>query len=271
MSNHDPKQIQCTLRPAASGSLTRGNLQWVLENLYDAIDALSPGGGYNYGQNPDIIPTVPNAANDEFEVGGLDTTGTRFTGATAWAWYQQSASTVSITGKGFAVIGYSSADTTNTLRGIEQVAPSPPWTYRAKVFFGTAHIDNFTFFGLYARGSGSWYGHNPAQLCGIGYSNDHIFIAYEDPGFFLHSWKISPHSHRQRSGFYLEIENDGTNLHHRVSGSGVDDTFYELLSFPLTANNMGGVVNYIGLGFYVSGNAAAISGNFVCEWFRRIA
>ena len=75
---------------------------------------------------------------------------------------------------------------------------------------------------------------------------------------FMDAWAMI------RSAFYLEIENDGTNLYSRISTSGHN---FFLMQTIAIADYLGAAPTDIGIFMYREGAALAIS----CDWFRRMA
>lgn len=212
------------------------------------------------GNSPDAIPINPNVADDEFEGTSLDTGGTRFPSATSWAWQNQDSSTITYSYSGI-VIAMNTGDPISELRGIEQVAPSTPWTFRAKTSLALGDIsqDYRTGFFIHNGTATNNYTFGPAVVSGS-YT---IRVRESITAGFSWDWDVS-----QASPVYLEIENDGTNIIFRASLTGHNGSFYTLISETLASRITS--VTRIGLGVYQDGGAGNLVG-MCAEWFRRIA
>lgn len=218
------------------------------------------------GISVDDHPSNGNVANDEFEGSSLDTTGTRFTGANAWSWYQQSSSSIT-QANGSSVLLGDVGDAVSTLRFIRQAVPTAPWKFRAKCAYGGPNNpDNMRSSGLVI--------HNTANsrycIVGPGYINASKFDAVEGIEGTGHPTSrgeiVTTRADLFRPG-YVEIENDGTTLYFRYSGSGVEGSFYTLFSRAISGFMSD--VTHIGLGFVAEGDPRAAS--LVTDWFRRIS
>ena len=263
MSNHDPKQIQCYVHDK-TGATVRENLQKVLNRIYTDIGSIT-GGTSNYGKSPDEIPATPNTCDDEFEEASLDTTGVRFSGATAWTWYQQQNTTFTQT-QGSGVMLGSIADSDSVLHYIGQPAPSTPWTLRARVAWGGVNPDNARASGIVIHNTGN----GRYSIIGPGFINaSKVDVTEGVEGTGIPNSRGEIVSTRADICLfrYVELENDGTNLYFRYSGTGVDGTFIQLFTRSI-AGFMGAVTN-IGLGFAADGGPKTAS--LVINWFRRVA
>lgn len=93
----------------------------------------SSGGGGNI--TPDTHPATANPANDEFEVGSvLDTTGARFSGATAWTLHNPTPTTAMTTVAGGAIVfGGANQGINNETVAVQAInTPASSWEFRAK-------------------------------------------------------------------------------------------------------------------------------------------
>jgi hypothetical protein len=96
----------------------------------------APGGGSGGNVTPDSHPAIPTGVglgpNDEFETGStIDTAGTRYAGATGWAWLQQNSSSIVIGADGAAqfipqLVG------SNTVNAVVQPLSGSSWAYRTR-------------------------------------------------------------------------------------------------------------------------------------------
>jgi hypothetical protein len=218
-------------------------------------------------------PTYP--ANDEFEYGtALDTTGNRFSGATPW-------STVNATGASFPVVDGSLAFTvagvnsgTNIILAVQPIVSGSAWRYRCKVSdYVMSNTNPYPFFGLavYNSGNGAFldihYRYNPLMEVDR-FTNVNTFAST------IASWSnyltAIAGGNGMASGvpIYFEIELNSGNLLFRWSGSGIDGTFIQEASEPVS--NFLGAVTHIGL---VVGQESNSNNNLVTcfDWFRRAA
>ncbi len=231
--------------PAGSGTSAPA---WVIDDLQKA-------------------PASPNVADDEFgssdyagEV-ALDTGGTRFTSATAWAWNNQGTSTVTV-GGGRLLLS-PQADAQQHI--VEQAVPGGTWKFRALLTLRLDTQTNTFETGIFVRASG---GHmvlfGPTRLSGL-------------YGVLIDKWN-SPSSSfvnirsPAASDYYLwpgnawfEIEYDATNLIYRCSPTGIEGSFWPL--FTEAAATYPGTPSHIGLTALSSADVGAL----VCDSWRRVA
>lgn len=217
------------------------------------------------GISPDDKPGSANVADDEFEGTSLDTTGTRFSGANAWSWYNQGASSTSLA-EGSLVLKGSTADANGSLHFIYQTVPSAPWKYRAKVAWGGYQPDNRRFNGiiLFNGGNGNY------SIVGPTYDNAPKFCIAEGTeglGNPLDRGSVSSTIAEVQRPAYVEVESDGTTLYFRYSGSGVTGSFVTL--FSRTIAGFMGAITGIGLGFMSEGSPR--DGSLIVDWFRRVS
>lgn len=272
MSNHDPKQIQCYVQTSLFGTL-RENLQKILDRIFDflqdlqdQIDAITPGGGYDVGNSPDVLPDPPDPVDDEFEGASLDTAGTRFSGANAWSWYQQGSTTFTQS-QGSSVMTGDSGDTNDELRYISQAAPTAPWTLRAKMAWGGPNEpENQGARGIVIHNTGN----GRYSIIGPGFINAakiDVTEGIEGTGVPISRGEIISTRADICHFKYVELENDGTDLYFRYSGTGIDGSFIELFSRSIAG--FMGAVTHIGIGF--SGESSFKYASLVTSWFRRIS
>lgn len=218
------------------------------------------------GQHPDDIPGSPNVADDEFEGASLDTAGTRTTGATAWAWYNQGGATATLT-QGHLVLE-APADAGFDWRIIRQALPAAPWVYRYKMTqVSTVDVSDFLGFGLgimnntNARIIAFTKDYNAGWDLSIDrYSDVTTFNAViKNTDNFWSDWDVY-------YPVYFEVESDGTTLTFRYSASGVNGTFItfgtETLATYITT------ADYICL---MAANSNSDACKLVVEWFRRMS
>ncbi len=207
--------------------------------------------------------------NDEFEYGTvLDTAGARYSGATAWT-------TVNSTGASFPVVDGSLAFTVtgvnsgnaNIILAVQPIVSGAAWRYRCKVSdYVMSNTNPYPFFGLavYNSGNGSFidiqYRYNPLMAVDR-FTNVNTFTST------IVSWsnyltQIAG-GNGMASGIpiYFEIELNSGNLLFRWSGSGIDGTFIQEASEPVS-NFLGAVTN-IGL---VVGQVSNSNNNLVASF-----
>ena len=208
-----------------------------------------------------------NAADDAF--GGndysaenaLDTGGTRFSGATAWAANNQGTSTITV-GSGRIVIV---PQINSQHHGVEQAVPAGNWRFRALLALQIDSASNTFETSLYVRASG---GH--MIVSGPSYIS-------ATPGVFVDVWNsMSSFSNGRRSpdtkdwrlwpGYgWFAVEYDGTNIIYRASPSGIEGSFSKYYSEA--AATFVGTPSHIGL----AALSAADTGALVCDRFVRAA
>lgn len=210
--------------------------------------------------SPDALPASANSADDEFN----DATG--MSGSTnglnaRWSWVNQSTATA--TYNNGLVLTIPSAGSTN-LRGIEQTLPSAPWRFRAKIASVGARA-NFFQSGLWLRdGSGKiislhrGWASNPL----IEWNWWNSVTAYNStpssfPLYDPTAW----------GWWYMEIQDDNTNLIFRYSASGEEGSFVRWRSESRTAFMASGPTK---IGLFANDQASNGAKTF-CRWFRRMA
>jgi hypothetical protein len=276
----DAKVGPGTLVQVNEGTLMRGTL-WKLDNGAGIVVGGASGTALTFSQiltagqitaiitevtgsqgpSVDDAPNTPNAADDEFTLASLDTAGTRFSGATAWAWVNQGGASLTF-GQGHLVFATDPGDADDTMRGVYQTTPAAPWKFRAKVARGSGVHDDFMNAGLFVRYTGTGrsiaFGIDKAGIEGRGSAG----TGSASTGREVITTVCKP--------WYLEIESDGTDMMFRYSGTGVDGTFREMSFFTIPISTLGGL-DQIGIGFYGSGTANNSVQTFAVEWFRRVS
>lgn len=230
------------------------------------LEATGGGGGGASNITPDTHPVSADNADDEFETGSaIDTAGTRFSGATAWAWLNQGGATDAVDSSrgNLRINGVTGAD---VIRGVVQAAPGTPWRYRAKISVVTNALD-FAHGGLFVYNSGT----TEAITFGLQWvsSLNVRTVRYSNLSTAVTQINISalPGVMGQPVPLYLEIANDGTDLVFRVSASGCDGTFQTLSTEPLATH----ITAVTDIGIYADPGGAGVAPVTVCDWFRREA
>jgi hypothetical protein len=238
------------------------------ETRITALEASAGGGGGSGDANvtPDTHPAIVNAADDEFETGtNIDTGGTRFTGATAWAWRNQGGATDAVNRGSLVITAPSSSGI--AWRIVEQAVPAGAWRFRAKV---SANLPQTNF----CRASLLVYRTTSSKLLSVdsAYSSGQKIEA--------NAWNINgPYigaiggsanfPGNQNYPIYLEIEYDGSSIYtFRHSIQGIDGTF-TTIGTEAAATNLGGAADKIALGVNTESSAGQALGIF--DWFRRMA
>lgn len=242
----------------ASGSIASVNVQAAIEELDTTVSLIA--GGYI----PDAPPASPNVADDEFDVGSaIDTAGTRFAGATAWAWNNQSTATGDLESEIFKLALPSSASV--SLRRVEQPC-SGSWKYRCKLSPARIVVlgPNYQYFGMCVANNSS------GKIVTFGVYSGTNLQTYRWDNATTFNGNVSdqsfPNINHYKDPFYLEIENDGTTLTFRYSYSGYNFTFTQH-STETIATHLSSV-DRIGLCAYTSNSNAMTVGY---DWFRRIS
>jgi len=242
-----------------AGDIITLNIDEVADGAADAVcvgGAVGGGGQVTLSipswvsVHPDNPPTSPDAMDDEFDGASLDAKWTRinYVGGTTEAIVHSR---------------YFLTDAARSMQicGIEQ-AISGNFIVRAK-FEIESPTSNYNGVGIgmknSANGRYEWLGilhyspHGYLSPIRIYFSNVTTYVGQT----CINAWAI-------RSVFYLEIENDGTNLYSRISTSGHN---FFLMQTIAIADYLGAAPTDIGIFMYRDGAAQAIS----CDWFRRMA
>ena len=200
--------------------------------------------------HPDNPPTSPDAMDDEFDGASLDAKWTRinYVGGTTEA---------------IAHSRYFLTDAARPIQicGIEQ-AISGNFIVRAKFEIESPTSDyNGVGIGMKNSANGRYEWLGIIHYSSYGYLSPTRFYLSDATTYegeeSIDAWAI-------RSAFYLEIENDGTNLYSRISTSGHN---FFLMQTIAIANYLGAAPTDIGIFMFREGAALAIS----CDWFRRMA
>jgi hypothetical protein len=204
----------------------------------------------------DLPPSTPDPMDDEFNSSSLDPKWT--------VWNQQSGQTI-IVANGFLTM-YTPPSIQGRVFAVTQPAPSGTWKVRTKMFFDCATWNYFAI-NLMARRTAV----NKSSHVGFIYHS-----SYGAPS----AWAIHLSGTSQDDGevdlynlyngyFYLELENDGTNLTWRVSLTGA--AFSRLYQESL-ASYLGGAPDQVGLNLHPYGDGNANWGGTASfDWFRRVA
>lgn len=216
--------------------------------------------------NADTHPAIVNAANDEFESGStLDTTGTRFSGATPWT-IQNPQTCSFVVQQGSLSFLAPPASTQNT--AITQPVPAAtPYTYNAK-FWGCT-TDTAVAIAIGALGTGKFL------AFGVGINGASLFMSVWEgtalssvlssvanvaiTNYSAFQAKVAPH--------YLQVNNDGTNINFSFSESGVPKSYMQFFTQAISAFLVAAPVNLGLLNFGIVGSTSVLC----CDWWRRTA
>jgi hypothetical protein len=227
--------------------------------------APSPGSGLPY-MYP-FVRAIDDPVNDNFRVGdgagGMDTAGTRFSGAGAWTAENIGASTVSVADGLLQLTSPSSASI--QIRGYYQAVPSGNWCICMPLHIRPGNWEaGQRSVGMYLRDSSS--GKIETWAIAISDVGAHTIWAgkftnattYSVARSFT-SWglNIMPH--------FLEIEYDGTNYYFRFANC--DAEGYRFLSFAKT-NFLSAAADGIGV---FSENDQSDATTLFCRGFYRVA
>lgn len=222
--------------------------------------APSGGGSTPYISSPEAITAN---ANDNFQGASLDTAGTRFSGATAWAWVNQGGATATLNANAKRLELKAPSSASANLRLILQAVPSGTWKYRIRGAYVNASLGASTYVGLALRDSGS----GKVETFGLGVSGGNIIWAANwssATAFNATRTTVNPGSPVDWPAF-LEIENDGTNY---ILRYGKDElNMIQLASFTKT-NYLTSAADGIGVFAY---NDCSQDTWLYCREFYRVA
>lgn len=218
----------------------------------------SGGGAFVYPI--DKPPASADAADDEFADSSFDTA--------LWTWRNQGAATATQDGDGWLKL-LAPASATTSHRIIEQPVAAATWKFRTKLVLGFASEVNFAYAGFVVVNNTS----GRLLFCGLIYNGGYMPIMQRWTSATEFSANVATSNTDlmySRIPWYLEVENNATNIIFRISPTGFDGTFRQLASDPIASflTAAGGSVDRIGLTVNSQNNAIAI-GNY--DWFRRIS
>lgn len=267
LSIDDLSDVNTSSTPPSNGQV----LTWSSPNS-SWVPATSSSGSSNV--TPDTHPVSANNADDEFEVGSvIDTSGSRFSGATPWAWRNQGASTATLSDGHLIFTGV--AQTSSNLRILEQSASGSTWKYRTKltsVRIGQTKFSGcglcvvnsssgkvIAFYKIYSTVSGTdcW------TISGDKWNSVTSYGSSLATGF-----RYDDSSGRAAKGWtYLEIEQTSTQLIFRFSDSGVSGTFSDFA----TENLATFITSVDKIGLIAHNDTGSNQPIGIYDWFRKVA
>lgn len=192
-------------------------------------------GGGGGGSNPFNVTPYTHAtgvpafvANDDFEGASLDTAGTRFAGAAAWAWVNQGTGTAVLTNGACLLTGSTG---TGRFQIINQAKSGATWTIQCQVALYNCVANDAA--GLVIRDSVS------GKIIVFGLSNVSgaaVFVVQRNTNpstfssnvFLTGQWFGATNTNLDTLPVFLQIIYDGTNLKFNMSATGVPGTFRQL-------------------------------------------
>lgn len=231
--------------------------------------ATGSGGSGGGVLNPDSYPATPNAADDEFEYStGLDTTGARRGGATAWTWLTASATNVIADGALIVTPPVSS-----TVRAFDMPVSGATFKYRVK--FAVLHPGDTSQLmqGMYFRNSANAKCLSLMRLLQTGPTKQVEFDRWTNMTTPTFSAAVTTVTHSQddhgefKGWMWIELEYDGTSVIGRTVRNGYTQG-QRTITTEAVATFLGGAPTHVGLFF---SNTTAITQNMGADWFRKIA
>lgn len=218
-------------------------------------------GNPNYGGD-DTPLTSPNVADDEFSTGSsIDTAGSRFASATAWAWRNQGSATSTVANGSLFL---TSSAASGTIHFVEQALAAGTFIYEVRFLGCWALANSWGHSGIFLLNTG---GTVPSLCFGParGDEGNPLQVARFNNTTFSAA-RINPRSHiGQNTGFYMRIERTATpTLIFSVSRN--KRRWFTAYSIP-EGTDFASAANKIGLFMISSG--ASTEAEF--ENFRRIA
>ncbi len=223
---------------------------------------------------PDTHGTIPTGVglgpNDEFEYGtSIDTTGARYSGATAWTWGNQSTSTAAVADGSMQLLP---PVNDSNIHSLEQPLPgSGNWTYQTKIT--QVNFGNYNAVGMVLRQSSTG---RMLRYCAVANSvsvSDYQvdeFTNYTTFNSTLVNGKLNlPVATLANSNsfppVYVQLSTDGTNYYFSVSLSGFPGTFFQLNSL-----SVGGWLTADKIGLFALAANMNYSPIAQFDWFRRL-
>jgi plastocyanin len=200
------------------------NITFVVDST-NALTISATGGDSSSGGDgnitPDTHPASPNAADDEFEYGSsIDTTGARFTGATAWASANLGSVSNSVTRGSLALTLPTEA--TGQFRGYEQTVSGGSWRYECKLSHALSLGANTALqgFGIRENGTGKMLQFYRVYTGGLMQFSVSSWTSFSAFSATLAGGNISD-LFSFAGWLYVAIDYDGTDYRFETSENGV--------------------------------------------------
>lgn len=244
----------------------------------NATLTISGGGGGSspFNVDPDTHRTIPTGVglgpNDEFETGSsIDTSGTRYSGATPWAAFNITTDSDSVSGG--SLVFLPALNPVLSLSGFVQAVPSGPWTYQAKIttFNTNASALLGLILGTSSGASGNLYSFNLNLLTAEvqSFSNATNFVAtvasIANATGNIANPTVGPHVGPTTYPLYMQIAFDMINLTFSFSLTGFNFVPVAIV----TAASFLGAPGVIGIAATL--RSSVQQAVILCDWFRRIA
>lgn len=232
---------------------------------------LVSGSSEPFNVTPDTHGSIPTGVglgpNDEFETGAtIDTAGTRYSGATPWAWLSQGAATASIGSQGALVLTGATDGLPHSV--IQPVPGTTPYTYTMKFSQWASSVGSGTAPAMILYNSTS----QKLYLFSLNSSGDgSVVYAFTNPTTFSATAAgpittvgiVNLSSSNIQNWWYYRVTNNGTNLIFQASITGVEGSY--VTQFTLALSAFISSVSHIGV-VHNNNVAGAIC---VFDWFRR--
>jgi hypothetical protein len=257
---------------AGTGITITGNIS----SPYATISSTGGGGSASSNVTPDTHPATPTGVglgpNDEFEGASLDTTGTRYPGATAWTWYNQHGATVTLVQGAAQMV--SSIQAAAEINMIGQPIPggtgatTGEWIAKANQWW-QGQFNNCSLV-LYESGTGKAIRLTVYDNGGSPSYDATEYNSLTSQGGSLGSGNITgaEFTLNALATMYFRVRIVGSNYEWSISRTGYIGSFVVLATFAKNAF-LTTAANVIGLG--VSGQNASFPETVYWDWFRQVS